>query len=122
VTWTSALLLLIAAATMGYDFTPHPWATFASLQGLLISVLLWRERGVRFKAHWWLCIWGVWEFGQVAVCQGLQNLARPQLERFHGVCEAFFPGLTYARGLGVAALIAGLIASEVTNGHRSPNR
>lgn len=120
--WTACLLLLISLATMAYDFAPNRWGTFAALQGLVIFALLWRDRSAGKRAHFALCVWGMWEFGQVFVCQGLQNFATPHVERFHGMCEPFLGVPSYAWNLFFAAIVAGLLASEVSDGHRPPNR
>ncbi len=120
--WTACLLLLISLATMAYDFAPNRWGTFAALQGLVIFVLLWRDRRAGKRSHFALCAWGMWEFGQVFVCQGLQNFATPHVERFQGMCEPFLGIPSYAWSLFFAAIVAGLLASEVSDGHRPPDR
>lgn len=117
VRFTVWLLLLLVATHYGYDYAPNRWAAFGMGLGALSAVLLWEIRGPLFKARWWLCLWGAFEGWQIFVCQGLQNWVSIEFDRFHGACESFFSLPTYAWGMGAAAFIAGLIASEATNGH-----
>ncbi len=109
---TELLLVLLAVTHVLYDYAPNRWAAFASGLGALTAILLWHVRGPRFKARWWLCLWGSFQGWQVFVCQGFVNwgVGAPP---FDGMCSA--TGFkTYWLELGALAVIAGLVASEGT--------
>lgn len=114
---TASLLLLLAWAHAGHLlFEPrHQWGAFASGLGLLAAVLVWQQRGPRFAARWWLCLWGAFECAQVFVCQGLQ--AWQPVDAPFGSCSAYTGLPLFGWGLGLLAVVAGLLARGNNDGH-----
>lgn len=67
------LVLLIGWAAMGdqlFDIKAR-WAVSMSGQALGLAVCLWMVRGRRSSIVWPVCMWGILEEAQTAVCQFL---------------------------------------------------
>ena len=111
------LLLLVFSTHYAYEFAPRKWAAFASGLGAMTAVLVWAQRGVRFKARWWLCLWAAIEGWEVFACQGAANwFTDVQAAPFGGMCDVLVGAPLYRWGLGAAALVCYLIAKEAPDG------
>lgn len=100
------LLALLAATFYGYELAPHRWEAFTGGMGLLLAVLLWRQRGPRFTAWWGVSMWGIFEAGQVAACRAVTMFEPVVAAPGKGVCDVLTGVSLSSIGLKAMAAIA----------------